>query len=420
VSTPLRNLLFVHPRAFAKGWAGSTPRLFAVAQGLAARGWQPHLLRFGHRCTDLTLEVQQAFPGAVSVAPFGTTWRERLAGVDVLGRLGLRRRASQGQIRTYREDLAPAERAAAWCVGAGSPARPDIVWGISVGRLLPLLVASELKAAWGCPLVIEMQDPVPLPGRRLPADAEQRLATVMRNADLVITTTSTYAAELGRRYPSEAAKIRTVHLSFDDAAPRNLRAPDAHGVMLLLHAGLLHSGVGRRPLGLMTGLAEAIRREPSLGGEVMVEFLGAATGGAEVARLAQQLNLAANVSVREQVPLRESLRRMDDADVLVVIKFDGPLHDAQIPGKLFQYLGKGKPILGLLREGTEAGQILLESGLGFVAEGRDTSLVADTLIRLWRERQVGWPSLRANWPFIARFSQSAMASRVDELLHNLC
>jgi hypothetical protein len=109
---------------------------------------------------------------------------------------------------------------------------------------------------------------------------------------------------------------------------------------------------------------------------------------------------------------------MDRAHVLVAIKFDDPQYDMQIPGKIFQYLPRGKPILGLMRE-TEAAFILRESGLGIVRANSDIPGIAAALLELWEHRSTLADRFQPNQEFIKSFSLSATARSLDVELSKL-
>ena len=104
--------------------------------------------------------------------------------------------------------------------------------------------------------------------------------------------------------------------------------------------------------------------------------------------------------------------------MLVAIKFDDPQYDMQIPGKIFQYLACGKPILGLMRE-TEAASILRESGLGLIRANADIPGIAAALLELWAQRGALSDRFKPNWEFIKSFSVSATARALDVELSRL-
>ena len=53
------------------------------------------------------------------------------------------------------------------------------------------------------------------------------------------------------------------------------------------------------------------------------------------------------VAVHPQVPYLEAIAIQHRADVLLLMQWDDPREQGNVPGKLFEYLGARRPILGL-------------------------------------------------------------------------
>ena len=113
------------------------------------------------------------------------------------------------------------------------------------------------------------------------------------------------------------------------------------------------------------------------------------------------------------------MRKMARSDVLVVIKQPDPAYGMQIPGKLFQYLPFGKPILGIMERTSEAAGVLRQSGLGITSGYEEADLTARQLLELWRGREALAEDYRPNWDYIMQFSRSHMALKVSGLLRGL-
>ena len=109
---------------------------------------------------------------------------------------------------------------------------------------------------------------------------------------------------------------------------------------------------------------------------------------------------------------------MDEAHVLVVVKFADPAYNLQIPGKTLQYLGRGKPILGVMGE-CEAAHILRRSGLGLIAPAEDVGKLTEALRQLWDSRKERGQAFRPDWHYISQFSRTRMAERLEGLLGDI-
>jgi hypothetical protein len=78
------------------------------------------------------------------------------------------------------------------------------------------------------------------------------------------------------------------------------------------------------------------------------------------------------------VPHQEAIRQMEDADVLL-----SPCHDPlTIPGKFYEYLGTGRPILAFGVASGDVEQIIRRTRVGWSVDPRDHSGVDSILTRL--------------------------------------
>jgi hypothetical protein len=86
--------------------------------------------------------------------------------------------------------------------------------------------------------------------------------------------------------------------------------------------------------------------------------------------------------VREVLTHEEALRRQRESDILVLLQWNDPKEQGNVPGKFFEYLGARRPILVLgLHNGVPA-TIVKERGAGFFSN--EPAEIADQLTR-WLE-----------------------------------
>lgn len=235
----------------------------------------------------------------------------------------------------------------------------------------------------------------------------------MRDAALIITTTNGIGDLLARQFPYTRSKLQTIYSCFDGETPPAQPVEERGNKLVLVHAGRLFGGPRRNARSIIQAIAEVVRIEPAASHRILLRLIGAGIGAQEVSDLAQDLGVPWAVEVLPQMSdaaCQEELRR---ADVLVVIKHDDPGYDQQIPGKLFQCLGFGKPILGMMRQ-TEAAEILRKSGLGLVYDHSDVAGTAAALLKLLRHADGASQMVSPNWEFIRQFSFSEMTRRYHE------
>jgi glycosyltransferase involved in cell wall biosynthesis len=119
--------------------------------------------------------------------------------------------------------------------------------------------------------------------------------------------------------------------------------------------------------------------------------------------VADRFGIAGYLEVAPPVAFRESLTELRAADVLTMVI--QPASHLQIPGKLYDYLAAGRPILAVSAN-PEADAILAETRAGLSARHGDAGAVAAQLARLRDEPYL--PDAAA----VASHSARAQAARV--------
>lgn len=169
-------------------------------------------------------------------------------------------------------------------------------------------------------------------------------------ADGLLFASEEAAMMYRKRYPALAGRIAELNHSFEAGAPRGAGRAMADDTVMIRYLGSFYGT--RSPAPLLRALA---RLPPHRQRRLTVELVG---GGRRTADEIGAAGLSGMVRLRPAVPYAESLGLMAGSDLLLVI--DAPAaHSVFFPSKLADYLGSGRPILGISPKGTTA-RILTE------------------------------------------------------------
>jgi len=232
--------------------------------------------------------------------------------------------------------------------------KPDVV--ITSHEPATSLQLGKLVRKKGLPWVADLGDPVlaPYTPLRWRAFARRLEAYVCRHADAVIVTSRSARQLLLQRHGGEHSRITVLTQGF---GRRPLCARQAViGVVELLYSGRFYQF--RAPTELLAAVVATEGVRLSIASiDVPQEVLDYAS------------KYPQKISLLGFLPHEEVLVAQQDADVLVNIGNEDP---TQIPGKFFEYLGAGRPILHLSQSpgNDEVGEILGETGRGWVVENR--------------------------------------------------
>jgi glycosyltransferase involved in cell wall biosynthesis len=280
--------------------------------------------------------------------------------------------------------LAPAIAAG---VAACRASAPDVIYA-SAPPWTGQLVAGALAGIFRRPWVADFRDPwARAPWRedrfRFAIGAARVLErAVVSRCDRIVFVAGGNRDDFARSYgAAAAARFDLVPngcdpAEFDALGPQPLAEPDR---FVLLHAGSLYGG-RRMPPSLIDAVTAAIARGAIDPATFRLRFLGAQPP-ADAAALR---DLGGVVEFRPRVAREESLRAMMSASALLLLQ---PGHTVSVPGKVYEYLAAGRPILAIAEEG-EIATLIRDCGAGVSIAPREREPLIDALARMTRQRDV--------------------------------
>lgn len=258
--------------------------------------------------------------------------------------------------------MAPAVRAG---MGhARAVGRPDVLYSSSPpwsGQVVALALARWL----GCPWVADFRDPwarAPWRDWRLPV--RQRAASwlerqVVSRADAVLFVTQANRDEFAATYGAKAAARFHLVPNGCDPAELDAAAPlPPRPEFVLLHAGTLYGA--RNPMPVLEAIAQGVRRGTLDPARFRLRLLGTVSLAQDLAVESRRLGIADVVEFLPRVGREESLRELKSASALLLVQVGTTV---SVPGKAYEYLAAGRPVLALSEEG-ETADLVRASGAG--------------------------------------------------------
>ena len=185
---------------------------------------------------------------------------------------------------------------------------------------------------------------------------------VIRSASRVVLVTERMAAAFRRQYADLPAEhFAVVSNGFDPAAVVGAEArPTANGFEVL-HTGALYYG---------RSVASFLEAAEQLDASITLRLLGTLDAGAR-AEL-ERSPVRDRVCFDGYVDHAQSLAAMRSADLLLLIANTTRGAEATVPGKLFEYLASGTPILAIVPTlESSTADVLSATGAGWVARADD-------------------------------------------------
>ena len=258
------------------------------------------------------------------------------------------------------------------------------------------LIGADIKAAITKPLVFDYRDPWveypfkfhPTPLHKWRHVALERKA--LKASSHVITTNRRVKELLIKRYPFLSYNdVDIIPQGYDPEDFQRQKQADStsrrSNKMRITYAGVFWED--RVPDYFLRALAQLFQDQPQLRDHIEARFVG--TFRVENTKLLAELGLQDNVTVLGYLPHHECVRELLDSDLLWMIVGD----DVGSPGKVYEYIGAGKPILGCVPEGFLK-KTILEAG-GTVVRPDDVAGIRQAIERsyeLFENRKLKGPS----------------------------
>jgi len=263
----------------------------------------------------------------------------------------------------------------------------DVIFSTS-GPVTNHLVAQKLAEQFGCKWVADFRDPwtqnMHTSGIAWREKLEERMEEkVMANADAITTVTATFAKNFRQKHGGWIRRLELIYNGFDRADFENLKpeyevADRFHAV----YAGILYQK--RNPRLLLRAIKELIDEGLVDRNDIMLSFAGVFDypGYSENMDCVRELGLEDIVRILGNLKHKQALGLMKGADALLLIGDVSADAGAYIPGKLYEYMGIGKPILALNMAG-EATEIIETFDLGQVADPTDKEKIKQAYLQLY-------------------------------------
>ncbi len=291
--------------------------------------------------------------------------------------------------------------------------RPDVIVASS-GPPTSLLIAGALHRQYGLPWVGELRDLwtdnhyylYPMWRRVLETWLERR---ALRTAAGLVTVSEPLARTLRLRYnlPTEV-----VLNGFDPSDYPPVRPVRSDPQLTIVYTGTIY-----RVNQSAAPLFAALQRLGSRAEQVRVTFYSHSINGIVAIRSeAQQYGVERLLDIRDAVAHRAALAQQRAADVLLLLLWNDPRERGVYTGKLFEYLGARRPILGIGPADNVAADLIRERQAGMVSADPDE--IAGQLVHWLDAKECGGiPDLPES--VAAGLSREAQARRLEAFLDRL-
>lgn len=234
---------------------------------------------------------------------------------------------------------------------------------------------------------------------------------VLEAADEVLTITPFYVRRfeaLGQR------KVRLLTNGFDEDDFRSINFTRTTK-FVIRHVGIINEKCDPRPF--LIALERAIERDADFAQHVQLEFIGQVHPGVR-SFVGEKRLLDSVTRFTGNVPHKQLLAMYGASSLLLLILTGYKDAEGYLPGKVFEYLASGLPILGIGPLNGDAAVVLRESRAGIMVDSADQEGMITALIESfarWKRETTAHPEHSVH---VAKFSRRVITARLADILDN--
>ncbi|MEN9336791.1 MAG: hypothetical protein RLZZ500_1778 [Bacteroidota bacterium] len=230
---------------------------------------------------------------------------------------------------------------------------------------------------------------------------------VLTSADMVLVTSPTTKTEF-QQLTSRPIEVITNGYDTENVAPQSLDAK-----FTLAHIGSFLSD--RNPKILWEVLHELIVENADFARDFELKLIGKTSE--EVLQSISQHQLDAHLNNLGYVSHEEAVAHQRKSQVLALIEINSPDTRSIIPGKLFEYMVSGRPILAMGPEGSDFASIVQSTNTGVFFQYHEKEALKEKITAFYALYLSG--QLKSNAVGLQHYSRKNLTQQLAQLIQNV-
>ena len=303
---------------------------------------------------------------------------------------------------------------------AFADAPPDVIITTSPPPSIHL-VGRRLQKLWGVPWAADFRDPwflaadekLPTPVHR--AIRSQLLGTTLRHADAVIAVSPGIIEDF-RRWGFNRPDIEIITNGYDedDFTGWDEQEDTLSSTRFTFHIyGTISPNAPLDPF--LRALSTWLKAHPEMKDKIEISHRGMVIGPT-LEELARKYDLPPRCASLGYAPHWYAVRELSTAHALVISVADRPGLRSNIPGRVYECLRSGRPILAFVPPDGAAAEVLKQfQGIAIINPHDEQTAVEriDHLLGVWQENQ--HPAMDAR-ETVNRYSREQLTKRLSEII----
>ena len=227
---------------------------------------------------------------------------------------------------------------------------------------------------------------------------------VLNTADTIIVTSKTTKTEF------QAITKKPIAVITNGYDTENVEKQTLDTKFSLAHIGSFLSE--RNPLILWESLVELINEVPNFGSNLEIKLIGAVSQ--EVLETISQFGLNPHLNNLGYVSHKEAIAHQRKSQVLLLIEINSEDTKSIIPGKLFEYMVSGRPIIAIGPKDSDFAEIITTTNTGVFFEYSEKMKLKSVILDFYNQFLEG--KLQSNGVGLQHYSRKNLTKELAQLI----
>lgn len=183
--------------------------------------------------------------------------------------------------------------------------------------------------------------------------------------------------------------------------------------LIITYSGSMYGR--RKPDYFLQSINELIEEDKINKNDIIIRFIGNIPSK-KINEINDNFSLEGIVNYLPYMPHKESIEKLIESDILLLIIGEGKGAENFYSGKIFEYMNTNRAILALVPEKGVAAQVIKETQTGYISEMTDVNKIKKLIQDIYN----GWKNnnmdLQPNWDKIKTFERKELTKNLAKIL----